>query len=113
MITLTTKPMIAMKSKRETFDSRDSCVSCCFASTGNVAVSSVIKWPYRSKNNSGCQVVRDPYWALNSNVAEPLPFAVNVTSCSCVPRIGCQAVILYFPGGTWSIVKLPSSPTTA
>jgi len=33
------------------------------------------------------------YFALNVNPTEAVPFAATVTSCTCSPRIGCQALI--------------------
>ena len=39
--------------------------------------------------------------------------ASTVTSCVLVPYFSCQDSMVYLPGGTFSILKLPESEVTA
>ena len=42
-----------------------------------------------------------------------VPLALTVTLPFCLPSVPCQALMVYLPGGTLSMVKLPSFPTIA
>src|SRR5712691_8147299 len=52
------------------------------------------------------------YFPVKVKLIGMFSLPVMVTSWVCLPRVSCQAVIVYFPGGKLPNENAPSSPVT-